>query len=125
MKKSLIFLLVYWLTLAQKADAQSRKFYYYPENNVYYDINGKQYFYNRHGKWSPAAVLPLTIKLNITDRVILYNNSGHIWEHNALHVKKYPRGRAVGYKGTNPKKTNVAIAKPAQAKVKPKPARKP
>ena len=74
-------MLVYWLTLVHKAEAQSRKFSYPPGTNVYYELTSKQSFYNKNGKWSPASVLPLTMKLNISDRLHLYNSSGHLWEH--------------------------------------------
>jgi hypothetical protein len=74
MKKSLILLTVYWLSLIQKVDAQSHKFYFYAKDHVYYEIIHKQTFYNKNGKYNPAYMLPLTFKLNINDRLSLYNS---------------------------------------------------
>ncbi len=81
MKKSILLLLVYWLTLAQKAEAQSHKFYFAPECNVYYELTGKQGFYNKSSKWSPSAMLLLTFKLTVSDRLSVYNNGGSDSEH--------------------------------------------
>jgi hypothetical protein len=110
MKKLLLFvLLIGGVSLSSQAQL---KFYYYPASNVYYDVAHKQYVYQNNGSWTPVAVLPASLKTTRGPRYIVYNRTPDVWNQNETHVKKYkeakqkhyPKGKAVGYKGSNPNK---------------------
>lgn len=110
MKKLLLFvLLVAGFSFGSQAQL---KFYYYPSPNVYYDVAQKQYVYQNNGNWIPVTVLPANIKTKGGPRYIVYNQTPDIWIQNGAHIKKYkapkqkhyPKGKAYGYKGTNPNK---------------------
>ena len=88
------------------AKAQNLKFYYYPDNNVYYDVASHQYVYLNNGAWTTVQTLPSGITLVKSPRYVVYNPTKEVWRNNAVHIKKYPKGKAVGYKGTNPNKAN-------------------
>jgi hypothetical protein len=112
MKKLLLFVLV--LAGVSLSSQAQRKFYYYPSQNVYYDVSQKQYVYQNSGNWTPVAALPDNIKSAMGSRYVVYNQTPEVWNQNAEHVKKYkapkqknvPNGRAYGHKGTNPNKAN-------------------
>jgi hypothetical protein len=106
--KKIIFglLLVVSIMSFNKAASQQLKFYYYPESNLYYDVVNRQYIYLNNGTWTTVHVLPAT-KSDGGRKVVVYHSGRNIWVDNAAHLKKYstpPRGKAVGYKGTNPNK---------------------
>jgi hypothetical protein len=107
MKKIIIaVLLVVFAVGFNKLSAQQLKFYYYPESNIYYDVVNKQYVYLNNGTWTTVHVLPAT-KSASGRKVVLFHSGPNIWVDNATHQKKYtspPKGKAVGYKGTNPNK---------------------
>lgn len=113
MKKLLIsILLLFVVSLVSQAQL---KFYYYPSTNVYYDVAQQRYLYADNGNWTPVKVLPSKFKGVTGPRYIVYNNTPEIWTVNDAHIKKYkspkhvsPQGKAVGYKGTNPKKSSGA-----------------
>ncbi len=113
MKKVLIVLFMFAsLIMFKQANAQQLKFYYYPNNNVYYDVAHKQYIYSDNGNWTTVTTLPSGLRVVNTPRYIIYNPTPQVWVQNPIHLKKYknnyPKGKAVGYKGTNP---NKAIGK--------------
>jgi hypothetical protein len=116
--KKLFLLMGFVLALAtaNQAAAQQLRFYYYPASNVYYDVSLGQYVYYDNGGWVTVRTLPSNIQLVKTGRTVVYHAGHDIWVDNAAHktkykVKKYPQGKAVGYKGTNPNKA-VGKAKP-------------
>ena len=109
MKKILfLFLLAVAISSAKQAGAQQKKFYYYPNSNMYYDVGSHQYIYLNNSGWVNVNTLPPGIIVNKTRRVVIYNPTPDIWVHNNKHKLKYkntyPKGKAVGYKGTNPNK---------------------
>jgi hypothetical protein len=121
MKKIILSLLLV-AGIAFSSDAQKVKYYYYPGANVYYDIANKQYIYPSNGTWTTVTSLPAGMAVTNKPRVIMYNETGDVWQNNQQHVTKYktktthlPKGKAVGYKGTNPNKpvpkTNRPVAK--------------
>src|SRR5689334_5027746 len=110
MKKLVLSIMVVLsLLTASKANAQRLSFYYYPDANVYYDPGNRHYIYYDHGSWINVSILPRTIIVRNTPRVIVYSDRQDVWRMNDEHMRKYkhyPNGRAVGYKGSNPNKAN-------------------
>jgi hypothetical protein len=107
--KKIILALAFIISLmsVQSAGAQQLRFYYYPSSNVYYDIAGHQYIYLDNGTWLTVTSLPPGVA--VTGRKVLIRHSGkNVWVNNKVHKAKYytapPKGKAVGYKGTNPNK---------------------
>lgn len=107
MKKIIVaLLLVISLISFQQAGAQQLKYYYYPRTNVYYDLANHQYIYLNNGTWTTVTTLPHGLTAS-GRRVLVRHSGGNVWVNNATHKQKYytaPNGRAVGYKGTNPKR---------------------
>jgi hypothetical protein len=114
--------------IAFSSDAQKLKYYYYPGANVYFDIANMQYIYPSNGTWTTATALPAGLVVTNRPRVIMYNETPEIWQNNQTHVTKYktktthlPKGKAVGYKGTNPNKPVAKANRPnGKTKVKQK-----
>ena len=101
--KKILILLVLVAGFVFTGFAQQLKFYYYPGSNIYYDVSKKKYIYPANGSWKTVNVLPAGVRVGSTPRVVVYHASPQVWVSNADHVKKYnpPKGKAVGYKGTN------------------------
>ena len=77
------------------AHAQKRSYYYYPSNNVYYDISGRQYVYNNGGTWTTVKTLPSGITLvKGSPRVTVYHTGNDVWAGNSGHVIKYKNYKA-------------------------------
>ena len=104
--KKIFFLLILVTGFAFSGLAQQLKFYYYPSSNIYYDVSKKKYIYPANGTWNTVTVLPAKVRVGPAPRVVVYHSSPQVWASNADHVKKYnpPKGKAVGYKGTNANK---------------------
>jgi hypothetical protein len=94
MKKIILALAVLFAFAGvQKATAQDQrvKFYYYPSNNVYYDVSGNQYWYYDEPtvKWMEVKTLPTTITLQKTPVYTVYYNGSDVWKDNDKHKAKY------------------------------------
>ena len=107
--KKVLFGLTLLFTLSLSSSAQKQRFYYYPQANVYYDVKNKQYIYSNNGTWTTVSTLPADINVNRSPRVVVHSTTPEVWNQNSLHVERYrniadnyPKGRATGYKGTNP-----------------------
>ncbi|MCW3074393.1 MAG: hypothetical protein JWP69_1462 [Flaviaesturariibacter sp.] len=113
MKKISFILSLFVVAFAGTATAQSGKYYYYPSSNVYLDPVKQVYIYPAGGTWTQVSALPASYNVKGAQRVTVYSPSGQVWQHNATHKTKYkkttpaPKGKAVGYKGTNPNSTKV------------------
>ena len=128
MKK--VFLLLFVLlsaSLLKDASAQQRRYYYYPASNLYFDPVGKNYIYNNNGSWTTVNSLPAGYVVSGRKKYVVYSNTPQVWRQNSKHVTKYkvtntPKGKAVGYKGTNPNKaqgqTKVKVTPAPRVKVK-------
>lgn len=73
MKKSLLILSIYWVSLLNKADAQTRKFFYEPGSDVYCDWNIKPH--QKNSRWNSTSTLLLSMRYSVSDRIILFNNA--------------------------------------------------
>ena len=107
------------LAAGQPAEAQQLRFYYYPASNAYYDVANQTYIYPSGGTWVTRRALPSRMAVLGTDRVMVYSSTPQVWRYNATHKAKYkgksaeaPRGKAVGYKGSNPHKAQGKAAAP-------------
>lgn len=88
--------------------AQTFKFYYYPTQNVYYDLAGSQYIYYNGSTWVRVSTLPAYIRVVPASRVVVYHTGRNVWVGNAAHVKKY--------KGKNYKPARSYRGKPGKGK---------
>jgi hypothetical protein len=94
MKKTIaIYFTVFLLSILAyvTVNAQTRKtFYYYPTQNVYYDVTAKQYLFNNAGTWSSTKTLPSGVVLTKSDsRVTVYHPGNDVWVNNSGHMVKY------------------------------------
>jgi len=115
MKKNIaIFFTVLMLSILAyvTVNAQTkRSFYYYPSQNVYYDITGKQYLFNNGGTWTNTKTLPSGVVLRKTDsKVTVYHPGDDVWVNNSGHVVKY-KTKASGNSQKMKVKTNNGKSK--------------
>jgi len=66
-----------------------QSFYYYPDANVYYDVNCNKYIYNNGGGWLTVNVLPSNICLTNIPRFTVYHRGPQVWLDNAVHMRNY------------------------------------
>lgn len=67
-----------------------KKFYYYPQQNVYYDPVSAVYIYNNGPQWTSVAVLPPSLVISVgAPRVMVYHQGPEVWYDNPVHVVKY------------------------------------
>ena len=67
------------------------RFYYYPENNIYYNPTNSEYWYydDVSATWTQVKTLPTTIVLTKSPRYTVYYNGEDVWKDNSMHMKKY------------------------------------
>jgi hypothetical protein len=71
MKKSLLLLFIYWMSLFNKATAETRKFFYEPGSDIHYD-NTKPY--QKNSRWNSSSTLMLSAQLTVSDRQKLFDS---------------------------------------------------
>jgi hypothetical protein len=105
------------LSFGPQAEAQQKRFYYYPASNAYYDVANQTYIYPSKGTWVTRRALPSRMAVLGGERVMVYSESPQVWRYNATHKAKYrgksataPQGKAVGYKGSNPNKAQGKVS---------------
>src|ERR1044071_3481714 len=87
-----VFLMLAGTTRVAAQEHQQRvRFYYYPSNNVYYNVTDKEYWYYDEPttKWVEVQTLPATIVVQKTPRYTVYYNGPDVWKDNDTHKKKY------------------------------------
>jgi hypothetical protein len=95
MKKVLLSLIILAsVAFANKAQAQTHtnsriSFYYYPQANVYYNPQTRQYAYDDHGTWTYHRNLPSNMAVQRKSYVTVYGNNSEIWRDNTSHREKY------------------------------------
>ena len=67
---------------------------YYPNDQVYYDVDRRLYFYLAGGNWKVAVALPSSVHLDLGGYVRLEMDSDIPYVDNVKHRKKYPPGKA-------------------------------
>lgn len=75
----------------QYAPNNDQSFYYYPDANVYYDMNCNKYIYNNGRSWLTVNVLPANICLTNAPRYMVYHRGPQVWLDNPMHVRNYYR----------------------------------
>jgi len=105
MKKIIVMLAVLFALGVKQAGAQRLTFYYYPSQNVYYNVASHDYLYYDPGTttWVTVRTLPRTIVINRTPRYTVYYNSPEVWRDNGLHKGKYKIRKAKVYKSNKGK----------------------
>ncbi|MER3470707.1 MAG: hypothetical protein C4330_05070 [Chitinophagaceae bacterium] len=97
MKKIMLALLVvFGMLITNSSQAQTKvKYYYYPQQNVYYNTTSHQYAYSSDvDTWTWVEKLPATT--TVTDKdyyVVLYSPNDEIWKQNSVHKMKYKDGQ--------------------------------
>jgi len=64
---------------------------YYPNCNVYHDPSRNMYFYLKGDGWAVGASLPTNLQSSLGASVNLDLDTDKPYEHNAEHVKQYPK----------------------------------
>jgi hypothetical protein len=64
---------------------------YYPNCNVYHDASRGVYFYLKGDGWAVGASLPTDLLPNLGASVSLDMDTDKPYEHNAEHLKQYPK----------------------------------
>jgi hypothetical protein len=64
---------------------------YYPNCNVYHDPSRNMYFYMKGDGWAVGASLPTNLQSSLGASVNLDLDTDKPYEHNAEHVKQYPK----------------------------------
>jgi hypothetical protein len=64
---------------------------YYPNCNVYHDASRGVYFYLKGDGWAVGASLPTDLLPNLGASVTLDMDTDKPYEHNAEHLKQYPK----------------------------------
>jgi hypothetical protein len=64
---------------------------YYPNCNVYHDAGRGVYFYLQGDGWAVGASLPLDLRSDLGVSVNLELDTDKPYEHNAEHLKQYPK----------------------------------
>lgn len=75
-------------------DMSQQSFYYYPQSNVYYSFNTRQYIYPVNGTWMVAYRLPRFIWLGNQPRFVVNHNGFNVWNENRFHAERF---RNYGY----------------------------
>jgi hypothetical protein len=64
---------------------------YYPSCNVYHDPSRNMYFYMKGDGWAVGASLPTNLQSNLGVSVNLDMDTDKPYQHNAEHLKQYPK----------------------------------
>ncbi|MBI3883133.1 MAG: cellulase family glycosylhydrolase [Sphingobacteriales bacterium] len=75
----------------QNQPGNGQDFYYYPEQDVYYNANYNNYSYNNGRSWITVNILPPTICIDRSPRIIVYGRGRQIWQNNRSHRDYYFR----------------------------------
>lgn len=75
-------------------DMRQQSFYYYPQSNVYYSFETRQYIYPFRGAWKISHRLPRHIWLDNQPRFVVNHYGFDVWNENRFHVEKF---RNYGY----------------------------
>jgi deoxyxylulose-5-phosphate synthase len=72
------------------------QFYYYPQKNVYFDVEKKSFYYSLNGgkSWDSLASTSDQEPLTLGDKIIVYSADNRVYKDNAAHRKLY-NGRLI------------------------------
>jgi len=69
------------------------QYYYYPASYVYFDVGRSLYFYLSGDQWMVSASLPVGIRINAAEYVVLEMEDDKPYKFHSEVVKKYPPGQ--------------------------------
>ncbi len=114
----------------QEEDKEGYEFYYYPQKNVYYNLEKKTFFYSFNGgkTWDSTISSPGKDPGTLGEKVIIYSDNNDVYKDNLAHRKKY-NGRLYNIVNSDIALTPAApevterkvVKKSSTAEVKPKP----
>jgi hypothetical protein len=113
-----IFLLAFFIISCENLDFQhpGDKYYYYPEKNVYYDINRSNFLYSLDsGKTWDSLYSEKPAPAIVGKREIVYNTTGEVWKDNEAHRRLY-NGTALNIINDESLKAPAPAAKKMTAK---------
>jgi hypothetical protein len=93
MKKILTVLCIAGFMMAgHQAQAQRVRYYYYPDENVYFNPRTNSYVYYDNRNWSTVNRLPGTVVIRPHERrVVVYSSGRDVWRDNDRHRRLYWR----------------------------------
>ena len=67
------------------------KFYYYPEKNVYYNVENSNYLYSLNGgkSWDSLKMNEAKETKALGKREVIYSETPQVWRSNMQHLKSY------------------------------------
>lgn len=76
---------------SQQEEKEKIEFYYYPNKNVYYNVNKKSFLYSLNGgkTWDSVINTAGTEPATLGEKIIVHNNNDQIYKANAAHRKMY------------------------------------
>ncbi|MBI1372045.1 MAG: hypothetical protein GC159_04700 [Phycisphaera sp.] len=99
-------------------DGPPRRYHYYPHHEVFYDVQAHRYTWYAKGVWNSAAALPIAIKLNPANALII-SLPGDKPElsitqaHRTARSKGLVPGQSLGAGGAAPDNVGAAPSQPA------------
>ncbi len=70
-------------------DNHQQAFYYYPQSNVYFSFETRQYIFPFHGGWTTSYRLPRYIWLDNQPRFVVNHYGYDVWNENRFHVERF------------------------------------
>lgn len=77
-----------------KAHGVKKKYKYYPDSNVYFNLSTKQYTYLKGGSWSTVINLPSSIKLIGSGSDFDFDGDNP-WKENSKHKSQYKPSKSI------------------------------
>ena len=69
------------------------KYYYYPATYIYFDVGRSLYFYLSGDQWRVSASLPVGIRINVAEYVVLEMDDDKPYKYHSEVAKRYPPGQ--------------------------------
>jgi hypothetical protein len=69
------------------------KYYYYPATYIYFDVGRSLYFYYHSDQWRVSASLPVGIRINVAEYMVLEMDDDKPYKFHSEVAKRYPPGQ--------------------------------
>jgi predicted glycosyltransferase len=75
----------------QQEENEGYQFYYYPQKNVYYEVEKKLFYYSLNGgkSWDSITSILNDEPATLGEKVIIYSADNNVYKDNAAHRKLY------------------------------------
>lgn len=91
-KLVIVLVLACGFFFSQSANAQRTRYYYYPDQDVYYNPGARTYTWNDNGHWNTGRQMPENMHVDRRAKhVTVYHQNPNVWEDHDMHRKKYGR----------------------------------